>query len=99
MTANLNGRFGSILVVQVGLQAICWKTGYGYLQTKTTTLQNVGYDPECGNWSAENSAGLREPTYDDCLSPRNRRARPPGEMSPVDPFETIVSQVLIQCRC
>jgi len=36
-------------------------------------LQSVGFDPECGNRSAENWAGLLEPTWGDRLAPGSSR--------------------------
>jgi len=42
----MNGRIGSILVVQVGLQAPHWMTASGYKATKSGVGQRVRLSPE-----------------------------------------------------
>jgi len=46
--------------------AVCWMSGNGYRQTKSTSLNGVSFPPKCGNQAAENWADLWKPTLDDC---------------------------------
>jgi len=65
-----NGRCGSIPAFELMGFRPQQTSGIGYRRTKSSLPQNVGFDPECGNWSAENWVDLLKPTCDDCFPKR-----------------------------
>jgi len=74
----------------IGNPALGLRSLAGIRRTKSSLPRNVGFDPECGNWSAENWADRLNPTYDDRLSLKSGCLMSARVMTACDPQRLLI---------